>query len=351
MPLLFDIIQELVPADYRIFIWADDNYEVANLYSPELPPLADVAVLYATEFVNKRECEVKPSFAHIMKTERGVINWTKYENKKYFKSDFYNMLLKPLQARYVLGAVIADHRHGLGDLIFLRRAGRKHFGPREEKNLTSLIAYIAHGLAEGYKSDISYVDSNRKGLIILNQQGEIQYLCAQARELLFWAKDPRFSQKALKWSSSVSLPDELLTIARNLICIYQGIDAPPPVLHCRNGWGLFTFRAYWLEGEKHDKQGLIGITVDMQEPQPVRLFSQLRKFPLSPRQKEVCLMLLSGYRNQEISQKLNISRHTLIHHIRGIYEKIGLHSQAELLAKFGISLAAEPQFLPSRHRY
>lgn len=56
---------------------------------------------------------------------------------------------------------------------------------------------------------------------------------------------------------------------------------------------------------------------------------------LTPREKEVCLRILSGYSSEAISSELGVSLHSTLTYRKRAYEKLGISSQNEL---FGIVL-------------
>jgi DNA-binding CsgD family transcriptional regulator len=54
---------------------------------------------------------------------------------------------------------------------------------------------------------------------------------------------------------------------------------------------------------------------------------------LSPREQEIIMGLKDGLSYQQISEKHQISVHTVRTHIRSIYEKFQVHSRTEVLNK------------------
>jgi PAS domain S-box-containing protein len=52
---------------------------------------------------------------------------------------------------------------------------------------------------------------------------------------------------------------------------------------------------------------------------------------LSPRESEVLAQLMGGYRVPSIAQRLHISQHTVRNHLKSIYRKAGVQSQADLI--------------------
>jgi DNA-binding CsgD family transcriptional regulator len=64
---------------------------------------------------------------------------------------------------------------------------------------------------------------------------------------------------------------------------------------------------------------------------------------LSSREWEVLRPLMEGRRVQPIAQALCISPHTVRSHLQSIFQKIGVHSQAELIERLGCGPSARAQ--------
>ena len=61
---------------------------------------------------------------------------------------------------------------------------------------------------------------------------------------------------------------------------------------------------------------------------------QLEEFNLTKRETEILNMLIQGKSYKTIADRCNISMHTLFTHSRNIYNKLNIHSRAEIAAKF-----------------
>lgn len=55
---------------------------------------------------------------------------------------------------------------------------------------------------------------------------------------------------------------------------------------------------------------------------------------LSPRQRHVMLLLLSGRSRKELAAELSISTHTANEYVAGVFATLGVHSRSELMARF-----------------
>ena len=60
----------------------------------------------------------------------------------------------------------------------------------------------------------------------------------------------------------------------------------------------------------------------------------LEKFNVSPREKEVILLLLKGKTNKQIEELLFIELSTVKNHIHSIFGKLGVQSRSQLMRLF-----------------
>ena len=60
--------------------------------------------------------------------------------------------------------------------------------------------------------------------------------------------------------------------------------------------------------------------------------SQPTLFPLTPRERQVLLLLDEGYDTRRIAQSLGIARNTARNYVQSVLVKLGAHSQLEAVA-------------------
>jgi DNA-binding CsgD family transcriptional regulator len=334
MPSLLKALHDLVPSDSNGFFWVDAEYELSNLWAERmLPP--DVMALYFREFYNRPGHAFKAEFLDMARNRPGVVRVTR--NESFYKTDYYNLIWRNLNAHHAMYALIHERDRCLGQLSIYRAASDPPFTQREENLVASVTRYIAHGLlarrmaqndAAGF-----YRDSDYEGLIILTPHGHPQYMSPVGRKLLFMATHPQISRSTASALAAETLPAALARICSNLGKVFKGEDAPPPLLYTENAWGRFVFRAYWLEQDPLASGGLIGVTVQHQEPLPIKLLDAMKTRPLSAKQKEVILLLAEGASHTGIADRLNVSLNTVNYHVKQIYDKLDVHGRADLLAK------------------
>jgi two-component system nitrate/nitrite response regulator NarL len=52
---------------------------------------------------------------------------------------------------------------------------------------------------------------------------------------------------------------------------------------------------------------------------------------VTPREMQVIALIVAGYTNRDLAQKLNISEHTAKHHLTNIFDKLGVSNRLELV--------------------
>ena len=161
------------------------------------------------------------------------------------------------------------------------------------------------------------------------REGRLVYSSAEGRRLLFYATNSNNTVVC----RTVALPPALVRLCRNLHRIFADDgSASAPIYDHSNVWGRFTFRAEWLD-QGALGSGLIAITITHKVPLPIRLTRSVKKLPLSRRQAEVCVLLATGASNETVAERLGISKLTANEHARWIYNKLDVHSRAELVSK------------------
>ncbi|MEC4177061.1 LuxR C-terminal-related transcriptional regulator [Adlercreutzia sp. R7] len=111
------------------------------------------------------------------------------------------------------------------------------------------------------------------------------------------------------------------------------------------GTGVLVLLMVAREGEarsRHDEApgAAVADTADLCEALSDR-------FQLTPREREVFVLLAQNYRAPYIAEKLVVSQSTVKTHMRNLYAKLGVHSQAELLLLVdreaeGLSIHGDP---------
>lgn len=135
------------------------------------------------------------------------------------------------------------------------------------------------------------------------------------------------SKKAIKAIVVVSLEtQEFFVKAVRAGCrgILHKDSAPDLVIRCIRKVHEGEF---WLD-RATTAQVLRQFTNEQTTP-PVR-DRETRTSPLSPREREIVGLVLQGYKNRELAEKLAISEQTVKNHMHNVFDKLGVSDRLEL---------------------
>jgi DNA-binding CsgD family transcriptional regulator len=336
IPELLRELHGLIPSFSNTFFFADKKGFVDNVYF-ETPEMFRLFPFYRQEFHERRERELRGlAFSEASRTQLGVHDRrtaVTVDDRTFHRSDFFNLIVRPSGYNSnFLRLYFRDRERVLGGVTMWRSNTAFDWTAEEKRRLASLQSFFAHALTAPAANGAALVDSGDNGLIVADTSGKPLYLSAEGRRLLFLATNPRSTLDASINRLTV-LPSPVAQICKNLSRLFSDdACASAPTVHHSNVWGGFTFRAQWLD-QDDPASGLIGITVVHKLPLPVRLMRSARNLPLSPRQAEVCVWIANGASNDTIAERLGISKHTANEHARWIYNKLDVHSRAELVSK------------------
>ncbi len=99
------------------------------------------------------------------------------------------------------------------------------------------------------------------------------------------------------------------------------------VLHVSSRRGMVRIEASWGVGEEAAMVALAPVS----PPAPPRLPDD---WPLTPQERRVLAGMAQGLTNRQIAAGLSVSERTVVSHLEHAYEKLGVHSRTQLLARF-----------------
>jgi|CXWL01.1.fsa_nt_gi DNA-binding CsgD family transcriptional regulator len=258
-----------------------------------------------------------------------LTNWT-FLDEPFYRTDLHNLIFRRFDQHHCLQAPVMQEDKPAGILSLFRPCHQKPFDICEQTFFTHLLPYVAHALRTSEDNNLQYSENGSSGMMIMDTQGAILYLSHEAKNLLTLACHPILTRDAR--NKEVELLAKLAQLCRNREATFSNNpDAQHASWHYINGRGRFLFRAYWLDGQNHDSGGLIGITIEHQEPLTLKILRAMQNLPLSPTQKEVAMLLAQGVSSEKIGAHLHIKTTTVKDHIGKIFTKLDIHHRDELL--------------------
>lgn len=336
MAALLPALRELVPSDSAGFFWVDARGDMTNLYAERLLP-PDVMALYFERYYNGREAAFRKGFLERAQAPDGVV--ASSADGELRKTEYYNEILRRLDAHHVLYGIVREQGAALGQLSLYRPADAPAFTPRERAELTSVMRYVAHGVAGGdarpveANSAFAFEDTDEEALLVVDRAGVVRHASEKARRLLLLATTSEINPSTLNSQVNDRASAALRSVIDRLEAVARGEDDSPPMLSLESKWGRYLVRAYWLDDDNRSPQALVGVRLQRQEPMILRFVHAMGRLPLSPQQREIALLLARGASNQDIADSLGVSGNTVAYHIKQLFQKLDVHDRAGAVAR------------------
>ncbi len=327
---LLPTLRELVPSESAAFFWVDARGDMRNLYAERMLP-AELMSLYFERYYDGREAPFREAFRERAGAPDGVLATTADGDLR--RTEYYNEILRRLEAHHVLYGVVREQGAALGQLSLYRPPDAPAFGPRERGDLASVIRYIAHGVAVGEEasavaSDLAFRDSEDDAMLVTDREGRVRHASEKGRRLLLLATTGEINAASFGAAANDRAADLLRTLCARLEAVERGEDRSPPAVALDTRWGRYRLRAYWLDDDRASPEALVGIRLQRQEPMILRFVQAMGRLPLSPQQREIALMIAQGRSNQEIGEALGVSGNTVAYHIKQLFLKLDVHDRA-----------------------
>ena len=240
------------------------------------------------------------------------------------RSARYRVLLEPSGIPHELRAAFVIRGRVWGALHVARRDVSGAFSQRDVDVLARIAGQIAHGIRGSLRFDAARRASGTEapGLLVLDAGDEIELLTSPARPLL----------ASLTNGANVLEQGKLPSAVLALASFLRSQDAANA-----GGGSVVTVpgRAGWvtLHGSKPDPAAdRIAIVIEPASgPRAATL--RLEAHGATPREREVATLLARGLTNPEIAEALCLSAHTVQDHTKSLFEKLGVGSRQEFVAR------------------
>jgi DNA-binding CsgD family transcriptional regulator len=339
IPALLEMLHGVIPSLRNLFDWVDPRGNLVRYYF-EGPIDQAVAAHYFEEFHNRREGEVMPTFHQAVHGRSVIRSAQELENPAFYRSALYNEIWRPQGLHTRLEAVVkgSDDRP-LGSLVLYRGKGERSFTRDDEALLEPVARYVARGL-EVPSATLMAGDfvsrRDRRAMLSLGRDGELLHLSADALKMLLLShggvtpdnvsRSPRredFPTLSMLWQHHVRS---------------TGLSTDNVTLTVENAWGRFVYEGAPMQALAAGLPPLIHVNIHQQEPRGLRLRRVIEELPLSPAQREVCVLLHTGRATADIAASLDIAPSTVADHVKKIYARLDVHSVRELSARINQQL-------------
>jgi DNA-binding CsgD family transcriptional regulator len=241
------------------------------------------------------------------------------------RSTRYRELLAPSGIPHELRAAFVLRGRAWGAVHIARRESSGPFTDADAKMLAQLTSAIARAIRGSLRFDAARRGKHpdAPGLVVLDANNEVELVTQPAHELL-----AAMRSEATAHSESTP-PVAVLGLAsfarggrHDTAPSSNQVTLPSPI-----GW--ITLHASLPDGPR---TGRVAVVLERATgPQSATL--RLEVSGVTSREREVATLLAGGLSNPEIAENLVLSPHTVQDHIKSLYEKLGVSSRQELVAR------------------
>ncbi len=237
----------------------------------------------------------------------------------------YRDVLLPADIPHELRAAFVIRGRVWGAVHIARRAAS---GPFEQRDVDAL-AGVAGAIARGIRASLRFDAARRAtgveapGLVVLDPRDEIELITPPARELLALIRSDRPAY------SDDAVPTPVLALASFVRGTPDGGHGEANVVTVPGSDGWIT-----LHGSRPGPPGDGRVAVVLERASGARSATvRLEAFGATAREREVATLLARGLSRAGMAEAFVLSPHTVEDHVKSLYEKVGVTSRQELVAR------------------
>ncbi|QEC47765.1 helix-turn-helix transcriptional regulator [Baekduia soli] len=241
------------------------------------------------------------------------------------RSARYRDLLLPAGIPHELRAAFVIRGRAWGAVHIARRASSGAFQQRDADALAALTGAIARGIRASLRFDAArrVTGAEAPGMVVLGPGDEVELITPPARDLLasLHPREPRCTGE--------TIPTPVLALASFVRSAPDGGQGGGNVVTVPGGDGWVTLHAS-RPGPHHDGR----VAVVLEPARGARSATvRLEAFGATARERDVATLLARGLSRAEIAEALVLSPHTVEDHVKSLYDKVGVGSRQELVAR------------------
>ncbi|WP_248965434.1 helix-turn-helix transcriptional regulator [Sphaerisporangium perillae] len=229
-----------------------------------------------------------------------------------------------------------------GALGLYRQPGQPLFDDADKQFVLALAPHLAEGarraLLVGEATDPEGPDA--PGLLILTERWEIESTTPGVERWLSALPDG-------DWGAG-RLPAAVVSLAGRAMRTSENPSQPGEIAVSR----VLSRGGTWvvLHGACLVSDGSRRVAIIVEPAHPARIYPLLMSaYGLTDRERDVTRLILQGSSTAQIAAELVVSAHTVQQHLKNIFEKTGVRSRRDLVAKVFFA-HYEPRFRDNEHR-
>lgn len=314
LPSLLPVLRQIVTAEHAAFFFCDAKGQIVNLYAERMLAPQAMASYYERHF----ESDFRAKYLDRVARASPVSRYSPGDADK--AGTYYREVLGVLGGDHILYGIVRRGARVLGQLSLYRDPGSPAFTAADEQALADVLHYLGEALAVPTPAPASGEQARiaEEGAAVLSPQGETLYADAQ------WDRLVRLARGDAIAPATAGAEGEALPLFVSAV-LAAALAAPQAVHRVDSAWGGFVFRPHLLVGRGGEQ--VVALRVTRMTAEPLQLMLGATELPLSPKQREVALLVARGHSNPEIAQELGITVNTASYHVKQVFLRLDVHDR------------------------
>ncbi|WP_306362972.1 helix-turn-helix transcriptional regulator [Nocardia sp. CC227C] len=246
------------------------------------------------------------------------------------RSPLYRNFMRPRGFDDELRAVFRIDGRPWGQLSLFRERGRAEFAAADLALVESLSTPIAQRLRSfaqpaADQQPVPEDASDAPGMLLFDSEGALVSINDEARDLL--ARLPPGPATPTPLGIDLPLPVWILSTAGR-----ARLTGTSARIRIRSGSGRWLVCHASCLRDANGRPGMTAMVIEPATPSEVAALV-LAAYELTRRELDVVEQIARGLPTAEIAEKLHLSPHTVRDHVKAIFDKVGVTSRGELVAK------------------
>jgi DNA-binding CsgD family transcriptional regulator len=313
-------LRRLMPVDAAFFATADPETLLFTGATSE-EPLNEATPLFLDNEFGRQDVN---KFATLATSISHVASLDDATRGDRLSSARYRDIMRPLGLGDELRAALVAGSRCWGYLCLHREDHPLGFAPAEAAALARVGPHIAHALRQAVlrTSALGTRDAPGPGVVLLAADLSVVAITPQAEYLLSMIdNDPAAAHR---------LPVAVRAVAAALVAVERGTATQLPSVRVPvRGGRWLTVHASRLHGPGEDRIAVVVEPTEVRATVPLMLAA----YGLSTREAEVARLVLRGTSTPAIADALHISGNTVQDHLKAVFDKVGVRSRRDLVAR------------------
>ena len=270
-------------------------------------------------------------FRDLARAERPVSSLYRATDGQPMRSVRYREINRALGLGDELRGIFRSGKGGWGIVVLWREEGQRPFSLAEEKLIADLSAPIAEAFRRAalLRASMSGESPEAPGLLVFDQHGELISFTDQAEAWLSMLPPTVGGDRS---RCGLLLPAEICSVVGLAHAIGAGVEQGIARVRTQTKTGRWlVIHGFPLRGP-HDAPGRTAVVI---EPAKASEIAPLivEAYDLGPREQQISQMIARGLSTVQIAEQLYLSPHTVRDYVKSIFEKVGVSSRGELVAR------------------